>query len=102
MQTIETTITVLADGRIEIPPHPALPPGAHRAVLVVDAPPPAPMSERVRAVLRAAGKLAELTPAEKAIAAQSTMTLDEARAILDRPGGRPLSEIVLEMRGPKE
>jgi hypothetical protein len=55
----------------------------------------------VRAALRAAGKLADLTPGEKAIAAQSTLTLDEARAILDRAGGKPLSEIVLEMRGSK-
>jgi hypothetical protein len=29
------------------------------------------------------------------------LTLDEARAILDRVGGKPLSEIILEMRGPK-
>lgn len=58
--------------------------------------------ERLRAVLRVAGKLAELSPDEKQRAAQSTLTLDEARAILDRADGKPLSEIVLEMRGPKE
>lgn len=63
-----------------------------------------PLSERDRATaaLRAAGLLTELSPEEKARAAQSTLTLDEARAILDRAGGKPLSEIVLEMRGPKE
>jgi hypothetical protein len=58
--------------------------------------------ERLRAVLRAAGRLGELSPEEKQRAAQSTLTLEEARAILDRAGGKPLSEIVLEMRGPKE
>ena len=58
--------------------------------------------ERLRAALRAAGKLAELSPDEKRRAAQSTLTLDEARTILDRAGGKPLSEIILEMRGPKE
>jgi hypothetical protein len=63
-----------------------------------------PLSERERATaaLRAAGLLTELSPAEKVRAAQSTLTLDEARAILDRAGGKPLSEIILEMRGPKE
>ncbi|HEY3231703.1 MAG TPA: hypothetical protein VGJ87_20915 [Roseiflexaceae bacterium] len=58
--------------------------------------------ERLRAVLRAAGKLAELSPEEKRRAAQSTLSLEEARAILDRAGGKPLSEIILDMRGPKE
>jgi plasmid stability protein len=64
----------------------------------------AAMSERdrVRAALRAAGLLAELSPEEKHLAAQSTLTLEEARAILDRTAGKPLSEIILEMRGPKE
>jgi len=36
MKTIETTITVLPDGSIQIPPRPDLPSGEHRAVLVVD------------------------------------------------------------------
>jgi hypothetical protein len=36
------------------------------------------------------------------LAAESILTLDEARAILDRAGGKPLSEIILDMRGPKE
>ena len=58
--------------------------------------------ERATAALRAAGLLTELSAAEKARAAQSILTLDEARAILDRAGGKPLSEIILEMRGPKE
>ncbi len=67
-------------------------------------PPPAPPGERerTRAVLRAAGLLAELSPEEKERAAQSTATLEEVSAALDRAGGKPLSEIILEMRGPKE
>lgn len=35
MQTIETTIVVLPDGSIHIPPRPGLPPGEHRAVLLI-------------------------------------------------------------------
>lgn len=65
---------------------------------------PAPVTERerLRAALRSAGILTELSDAEKALAAQSTLTLEQAREILDRSGGKPLSEIILEMRGPKE
>ena len=100
MKTIETTITVLPDGSIHIPPRPELTPGQYWAVLM----PQAPAGERERATeaLRAAGLLAELSPEEKARAATSTLSLDEARAILDRAGGKSLSEIILEMRGPKE
>jgi hypothetical protein len=53
-------------------------------------------------VLRAAGLLAELSPAEKERARRSTMTLEEVSAALSRAGGKPLSELILEMRGPKE
>lgn len=62
------------------------------------------MSERERAteVLRAAGPLTELSPEEKKRAARSKATLEEVRAALDRAGGKPLSEVILEMRGPKE
>ncbi len=62
------------------------------------------MSERERAteVLRAAGLLAELSPEEKKRAARSKATLEEVQAALDRAGGKPLSEVILEMRGPKE
>lgn len=105
MKTIETTIIVLPDGSIQIPLRSDLVPGEHRAVLVVEeahTATPSSERERVRAALRAAGKLAELTPGEKAIAARSTATLEEVSAALSRPGGKPLSEIVLEMRGPKE
>jgi hypothetical protein len=36
MKTIETTMTVLPDGSIQIPPRPDLTPGEHRVVLVID------------------------------------------------------------------
>lgn len=100
MNAIEIVITVLPDGSIQVPPRLTLAPGMYRAMLV----PQAPLGERERAteLLRAAGLLAELSPAEKERAAQSTLTLDEVHAILDRAGGKPLSEIILEMRGPKE
>ena len=67
-------------------------------------PPPDPTSdrERVRAALRAAGLLVEFTPEEIAWAEAQTVTLEEVSADLERAGGRPLSEIVLEQRGPKE
>ena len=66
--------------------------------------PPAPASdrERARAALRAAGLLVEFTPEERARAEEVTVTLEEVSADLERAGGRPLSEIVLEQRGPKE
>jgi hypothetical protein len=100
MKPIETIVTVLPDGSIQIPPRPDLVPGHYQAVLI----PRAPAGEREHATeaLRAAGLLAELSPEEKARAAQSTLTLDEARAILDRGGGQSLSETVLELRGSKE
>jgi hypothetical protein len=65
---------------------------------------PAPVSDRDRTTeaLRAAGLLAELSPEEKQRAARSTATLEEVRAALDRAAGKPLSEIILEQRGPKE
>lgn len=63
---------------------------------------PAGDREQVRAILRAAGLLVELGPEMKMRAERSTATLEEVRAALDRAGGRPLSEIILEMRGPKE
>ncbi len=65
-------------------------------------PPPLSEREQMIAALRAAGLLAEPTDAMKALAAESTATLEEVSAALSRPGGRPLSEIIIEQRGPKE
>lgn len=61
------------------------------------------MTERDRAitVLRVAGLLTELSPEEKERAKHAAMTLEEVRAALDRAGGKPLSEVIIEMRGPK-
>ena len=65
--------------------------------------PPPVISERDRVteVLRAAGLLVEPSPEMRRLASQSTLTLEEARAILDRVGGQTLSEVIIEMRGPK-
>lgn len=60
-----------------------------------------PEREQLRAALRAAGLLAAPSSEMLRLADESTLTLDEARTILDRAGGAPLSEIILEMRGPK-
>jgi predicted DNA-binding protein len=67
-------------------------------------PTPSSMTDRERATeaLRVAGLLAELSPEEKQRAARSTATLEEVQAALGRVGGKPLSELILEMRGSKE
>lgn len=57
--------------------------------------------ERVRAALSAAGLLIEPTTEQLARAETGDVTLDEVREALDRTGGKPLSEIILEQRGPK-
>ena len=66
--------------------------------------PAAPRNERehARDVLRAAGLLTELGPELKQRADQSTAALDDVSVALSRGGGKPLSEIVIEQRGPKE
>lgn len=56
---------------------------------------------QAREVLRAAGLLAEPTQEMLAIAAQSTATLEEVQAAFARVGGKPMSEIAIEQRGPK-
>lgn len=72
--------------------------------LLIEQLPPAPPSDRDRATeaLRAAGLLVEPSAEMLRLAAESTMTLEEVSAALDRAGGKPLSELILEMRGPKE
>jgi hypothetical protein len=55
---------------------------------------------RVFEVLRAAGMLVELDPELKR-RADPTISLEEVQAALDRAGGKPLSQIILEQRGPK-
>ena len=65
---------------------------------------PAPENERerVRAVLRTAGLQTELGPMAQRLADESTGTLEDVEAAFAQADGKPLSEIVLEMRGPKE
>jgi len=58
--------------------------------------------ERVAAALIAAGLLTGLGPEEKRRADRTSVTLEDVRASLDKTGGKPLSEVILEMRGPKE
>ncbi len=66
------------------------------------APPAEPEeSEKVRRVLREAGLLSELSPGLRARIKQTVRHEDVVTA-LDRAGGKPLSEIILEQRGPKE
>lgn len=47
MKTIETVLTVLPDGSIQLPHNLGLPPGAHRAVLVVEETATQPVGQRV-------------------------------------------------------
>jgi hypothetical protein len=54
--------------------------------------------ERGRQALLAGGLLTELGPELKQRASQSTISLQEAQQILNRAGGKPLSEIVTEQR----
>lgn len=57
--------------------------------------------EHIREILRSAGLLTELGPELQKRAMRSTATLEEVQASFARVGGKPLSEIVIEQRGPK-
>lgn len=52
-------------------------------------------------ILREARLLADLTPDEARRGAEADISLDEVSAALDRAGGPPMSELIMEMRGPK-
>lgn len=82
--TIEKTAQVLISERLNLPATPAL---GER--------------EQVTVVLRAAGLLTELSEEEQERVAQVDVTLEEVIAALDAAGGQPLSELIIEMRGPK-
>ncbi len=62
---------------------------------------PASEREQVWEALQLAGLLAELGPEMIERAGRSTASLEEVQAAFDRSEGKPLSEIVIEMRGPK-
>ena len=60
--------------------------------------------EQARIALRAAGLLVE-NPLEPTLQRQvngARLSLEQVSADLDQAGGQPLSEIILEQRGPKE
>ena len=56
--------------------------------------------ERVRKALHAAGLLVDLGPGLR-VRANPMVPIEDVEAALARAGGKPLSEIVLEQRGPK-
>ncbi len=82
-----------------------LPEGVVREWLAerLPAPPGNSARGRARAALRAAGLLVEdpLGPGLRARTAGPGLTVDEVGADLERAGGRPLSEIILDQRGPQ-
>jgi hypothetical protein len=57
--------------------------------------------EQVLKILQASGLSTELGPEMRERALRSTASLDEIQAALDNTEGHPLSEIIIEMRGPK-
>lgn len=64
-------------------------------------PEPHAKREVVWDILRQAGLLANLTPAELRRGAEADVSLDEVGAALDAAGGPDLSDLIIEMRGPK-
>jgi len=56
--------------------------------------------ERARQALRAAGLLTELGPNLRRLA-DPKVRLEDVSAALNRAGGKTLSEVILEQRGPK-
>ena len=64
-------------------------------------PEPHAAREAVWDILRDAGLLAELTPSEQRRGAEADASLDEVSAALDGAGGPDLSDLIIEMRGPK-
>ncbi len=65
-------------------------------------PAPTGAHERLRDVLQSAGLWTGLGPELQKRAESSTATLEDVQAAFARAGGTPLSEVVLEQRGPKE
>jgi hypothetical protein len=57
--------------------------------------------EQVLKVLQTAGLLTELGPEMQERALRSAASLEEVQVAFDTTSGKPLSEIVIEMRGPK-
>jgi ABC-type transport system substrate-binding protein len=57
--------------------------------------------EQARQILKAAGLHTELGPELRKKAENSTATLEKVQAAFTKAGGQSLSEMVIEMRGPK-
>jgi len=57
--------------------------------------------EKLTRLLRKAGMLSEIGPRMRRLVETTPVDHDNVVAILARAGGKPLSEIVLEQRGPK-
>jgi tRNA A37 threonylcarbamoyltransferase TsaD len=64
-------------------------------------PPPKDSREQAHQLLKMAGLHTELSPELQKRAKNSTATLAQVQAAFARAGGQPLSEMVIEMRGPK-
>jgi len=67
----------------------------------IASPPPKDLREQARQILKTAGLHTELSPELRKRAENSTATLEQVQATFARAGGQPLSEMVIEMRGPK-
>ena len=63
-------------------------------------PEPVDNRHKVRQALRAAGLLVALSPGLR-LRADCAVPLEQVEASLARAGGKPLSEIILDQRGPK-
>ena len=57
--------------------------------------------EQIREILCKAGLLTELAPTLKERATNSKATLEEVQNAFARAGGKSLSDMIIEMRGPK-
>jgi len=57
--------------------------------------------EKLTCLLREAGMLSEIGPRMRRLVETTPVKHNEVVAILSRTGGKPLSEIILEQRGPK-
>ena len=63
--------------------------------------PPPTLCEQARQILNTAGLETQLSPELQKLAENSTATLEQVQAAFTRAGGQALSEMVIEMRGPK-
>ena len=61
-----------------------------------------PERAQIQAVMQRAGLLVEPSPSMLTSAAESTLTLEEAAAILSRGDAAPFSEQLEEERGPRD